>query len=127
MRLPRLRVRTLMIAVGVVALLIWGAMMASQSYDYFRLARKYGGQERGWREIAMRNRSPEWNQFHWECVEYFAGLSAKYRQAMWRPWLPVAPDPHAPGFDQWLEQERRAKEAAPQSSSARSAVSSAPK
>ncbi len=29
MRLPRFRVRTLMIAVGVVALLIWGAMMAS--------------------------------------------------------------------------------------------------
>jgi hypothetical protein len=27
MRLPRFRVRTLMIAVGVVAQLIWGAMM----------------------------------------------------------------------------------------------------
>ena len=36
MRLPRFRVRTLMIAVGVVALLIWGAMMASQSYDWPR-------------------------------------------------------------------------------------------
>src|SRR5947209_1809710 len=32
---------------------------------------------------------------------------------MWRPWIPLAPDPHAPGFDQWLEQERRAKEVAP--------------
>jgi hypothetical protein len=127
MRLPRFRVRTLMIAVGVVALFIWGAMMASQSYDYYRLARKYGADERGWREIAMRNRWPERKQFHSECVQYFAGLSAKYRQAMWRPWLPVPPDPHAPGFDQWLEQERRAKEVAPRSSTTRSAVSSAPK
>jgi hypothetical protein len=44
MRLPRFRVPTLMIAVGVVALLIWGAMMASQSYDYYRRAREYGAQ-----------------------------------------------------------------------------------
>ena len=127
MRLPHFRVRTLMIAVGVVALLIWGAMMASQSYDYYRRAREYGAQERGWREIASRNRPPEWKQFHSECVQYFARLSAKYRQAMWRPWVPVAPDPHAPGFDQWKEQERRAKEVTPRSSPVRSGVSSAPK
>jgi hypothetical protein len=109
MRLPRFRVRTLMIVVGVVALLIWGAMLASRSYDFYRRAREYGAQERGWREIASRNRPPEWKQFHLECVQYFARLTAKYRQAMWRPWLPVATDPHAPGYDQWLEQERRAK------------------
>ena len=113
MHLPSFRVRTLMIAVSVVALLIWGAKMASQSYDYYRRAREFGAQERGWREIASRNRVPEWKQFHSECVQYFARLSAKYRQAMWRPWVPVAPDPHAPGFDQWVEQERRAKEVAP--------------
>jgi len=112
MRLRSFRVRTLMIAVGVVALLIWGAKMASQSYDYSRRAREYGAQERGWRAIASRNRRPEWKQFHSECVQYFARLSAKYRQAMWRPWMPVAPDPHAPGFDQWQEQEHRAKEVA---------------
>jgi hypothetical protein len=113
MRLPRFRVRTLMIAVGVVALFICGAMMASRSYNYYRLAREYGANERGWREIASTNRVPEWKQFHSECVQYFARLSAKYRQAMWRPWTPVAPDAHAPGFDQWMEQERRAKEVAP--------------
>src|SRR5438270_48941 len=28
---------------------------------------------------------------------------------MWRPWMPVAPDPPAPGYDRWVEQERRAK------------------
>jgi hypothetical protein len=113
MRLPPFRVRTLMLAVCVVALLVWGAMMGSQSYDYYRRAREYGAQEHGWRDIASRNRRPEWNQFHSECVQYFAQLAGKYRQAMWRPWMPVAPDPHAPGFDQWLEQERRAKEVAP--------------
>ena len=111
MRLLRFRVRTLMIAVVVVALLIWGAMMASQSYDYYRLAREYGANERGWREIAARNRG--WAKFGLQCAEYYAPLVQKYRRAMWRPWMPVAPDPHAPGFDQWLEQERRAKEVAP--------------
>jgi hypothetical protein len=112
-RLPSFRVRTLMIAVGVAAFFIWGAKMAFQSYDYSRRAREYGAQERGWREIASRNGQPEWKQFHSECIQYFALLSAKYRQAMWRPWMLVAPDPHAPGYDQWLEQERRAKEVAP--------------
>ncbi len=36
MRLPRLRVRTCMLLVGVVALLVWAAMMGLRSYDYFR-------------------------------------------------------------------------------------------
>lgn len=113
--MPRVRVRTLMIAVGLVALLLWGAMMGAKSYDYYRRAREYGAQERGWREIASRNDSPGMEQFHSECVQYFTQLSAKYRRAMWRPWLPVAPDPHAPGYDQWLEQERRAKRIPPDS------------
>jgi hypothetical protein len=47
-------------------------------------------------------------KFAAECTEYFVHLAGKYRRAMWRPWLPVAPDPHAPGFDLWLEQELRA-------------------
>jgi hypothetical protein len=115
MRQPSIRVRTLMIAVGVVALLIWGAMMASQSYDYYRRAREYGANERGWRQIAARHRGNAKfdSQFDSQCAEYYAQLALKYRRAMWRPWMPVAPDPHAPGVDQWLEQERRAKEVAP--------------
>ena len=107
MRLPRFRVRTLMVAVAVVALLIWGAMMGSLSYDYYRRARVYSIQERGWRASAARGRLPA--EFTSECAEYFAQLTRKYRRAMWRPWLPVPPDPHAPGYDQWVEQERRAK------------------
>jgi len=110
MRLPRFRVRTLMIAVGVAALLVWGAMMGARSYIFYRLAGEYGAHERGWREIAARRQ--ESAEFGLECAEYFAQLAGKYGRAMWRPWLPVAPDPHAPGYDLWLEQERRAKEVA---------------
>ncbi len=111
MRRPHFRVRALMGIVGVVALLIWGAMMAAQSYNYSRRAREYGIQEREWRESAASGR---WNaKVASECAEYYAQLARKYRRAMWRPWMPVAPDPHAPGYDQWVEQERRAKEVAP--------------
>src|SRR4051812_26139698 len=109
MRLPHFRVRTLMLAVLVVALLLWGAMLGSRSYAYYRLAREYGANERGWREIASRTPRPKEKQFHSDCVRYFADLAGKYRRAMWHPWMPVALDPHAPGYDLWLEQERRAK------------------
>ena len=111
MRLPRFRVRTLMIAVSVVALVVWGAMMGTRPYDYYGRARRYVLEERGWRESAANGRFRV--EFCSQCVDYFEELSRKYRRAMWRPWLPVAPDPHAPGFDQWLEQERRAKEGTP--------------
>jgi hypothetical protein len=111
MRLPHFRVRTLMLAVGVVALLIWGGMTGTRSYVYYTLAREYGANERGWRKTAARDRG--WAKFGSECAEYYAQLARKYRRAMWRPWMPVAPDPHAPGFDQWIEQERRAKEIVP--------------
>ena len=46
MRLPRFRVRTLMLGVGVLALLVWGAMMGTRSYHYYRLASFYSFEER---------------------------------------------------------------------------------
>ena len=104
-----------MAAVGVAALLLWGAMMGLRSYDYYRLASYYGDQELGWREIYVRDRgnpAPARSIgviYGPQVAEYYAPLARKYRRAMWRPWMPVAPDPHAPGYDQWLEQERRAK------------------
>jgi hypothetical protein len=119
MRLPRFRVRTLMLAVGVVALLLWGAMMGTRSYVYYRRARFYSFEERGWRESAARARgNPSRARtvgavYGPQIAEYYAPLAEKYRRATWRPWMPVAPDPHAPGFDQWKEQESRAKEVAP--------------
>jgi hypothetical protein len=110
MRLPQIRVRTLLVLVAAAAVLIWSSMMGARSYDYNRRSRFYATQEYGWRQSAARGRFH--TEFSLECVEYFAQLTRKYRRAMWRPWLPVAPDPHASGVDLWLEQERRAKEAA---------------
>ena len=107
MRLPHFRVRTLMMAVAVVAFLIWSAMMASKSFVYYQRASEYGEKERGWGRIADRPDQPGGPEFRLRCVEYFAALTRKYRRAMWHPWESVAPDPHAPGYDQWLEQERR--------------------
>jgi hypothetical protein len=119
MRLARFRLRTLMLTVGVVALLVWGAMMGTRSYYYYGLARFYSFEERGWRESAARARgNPSQARFVGavygpQMAEYYAPLAEKYRRAMWRPWIPVAPDPHAPGYDQWAEQERRAREVDP--------------
>jgi hypothetical protein len=57
MRLPRFRARTLMLAVGIVALLLWGGMLGFRSYIYHSLPREYGRQERFWREHALRDRA----------------------------------------------------------------------
>ena len=38
MKLPRLRVRTYMLLVGVVAVLAWAAPMGLRSYEYYRRA-----------------------------------------------------------------------------------------
>ncbi len=105
MRALRFRVRTLIAAVSLVAILLWAAMMGSRSYDYYRRAREYSAQERGWRQSVARGRLPR--DFCSECTDYFAQLAGKYRRAMWRPWLPIAPDPHAPGVDAYLEQQRQ--------------------
>jgi hypothetical protein len=111
MRALRFRVRTLMAAVGLVAVLVWAAMMGLRPADYYRRATYYSFQEYGWRETAISGQFPA--DARSERAEYFAQLTRKYRRAMWRPWMPVARDPHAPGFDQWVEQERRKKEVAP--------------
>jgi hypothetical protein len=108
MRPPRLRVRTLMLAVAAAALLISGGMMAARAFVYYRLAADYREKERGWRSIAARP-APDlaMAKFHHEAADYFTLLAAKYRHAMWHPWLPVPPDPYAPGNREWQEQEAR--------------------
>lgn len=101
----RFRVRTLMAAVSLVALMVWAAMMGSRSFDYYRRASEYGTQERGWRKSAASGGLGR--DFCFECADYFARLAGKYRRAMWQPWRPVAPDPLAPGVAEYLEQQRR--------------------
>jgi hypothetical protein len=98
MRLPRLRVRTYMLLVGVVALLVWGTMIGVRWYTDYRLARIYSFQERSWRENAQRDLSQgntRTIEARWglQTADYYAGLVRKYRRAMWRPWISVEFEP----------------------------------
>jgi hypothetical protein len=93
-----------MFTIALVAFLLWGARMSVRSIIYFRLARDYGTYERQWREMSARDRampdrktsiSAVWGE---DIAAFYAPLARKYRQAMWRPWVPVEPDPPAPTF-----------------------------
>jgi hypothetical protein len=76
-----------------------------RSYVCYRLATNYSLEERVWRESTARG---DWRpEVGSECADYFARLAGKYRRAMWRPWLPIAPDPLAPGVEAYQEQQRR--------------------
>ena len=85
MRLPRLRVRTYMLLVGVVALLIWTAMVGLRWYDYAWRARTYSIQERYFREHAQRDLAQgntrtieaKWGL---QIADYYAPLVRKYRR-----------------------------------------------
>lgn len=102
----RFRVRTLLVLVAAVALLLSGGMMGWRSFGHYRRAQYFATQEYGWRQIVSRDRQDA--AFAAECAEYFSRLTRKYRRATLRPWITLGPDPHAPGYDLWLEQERRA-------------------
>ena len=91
MRALRFRVRTLMAAVGLVAVLVSAAMMGFRSCVHYSLASRYSFQERGWREEAAKGRIRREDCL--ESAEFCAQMAGKHRRAMWRPWLPVAPDP----------------------------------
>jgi hypothetical protein len=99
MRIPHFRVRTLMLAVALVALLLWGAMMGMRSFVSFRLAMQYGRDARFWSEMAARDRASPTSSRSVAAVsgpeisEYLGSLSQKHRRAMWRPWTRVEPDP----------------------------------
>jgi hypothetical protein len=113
MRLPRLRVRTYMLLVGVMALLVWGTMMGRLTYVYYQRARIYSVQARDWEEMAHRdigqgNTRTIAATSGLQAADYYRRLVRKYRRAMWRPWVPIDqepplfyPDglPRADGFD----------------------------
>ena len=70
-----------------------------------RRASKYSLEERVWRESTARG---DWRrEVGSECADYFARLAEKYRRAMWRPWMPVAPDPPVYVVGAYREKQRR--------------------
>jgi hypothetical protein len=98
MRLPRLRVRTYMLLVGVVAQLFWAVMIGFRSYVHFQLAWTYSTQANDWREMAQRELSQgntRTVEAAWglQSADYYAALARKHRRALWRPWISVDPDP----------------------------------
>jgi hypothetical protein len=100
----RLRVRTLLRVVALVALVLGGGQMAWRAYVYGRLAREYAFMERNWRQMAVRDRADPARSrsvsavYGLDIADYYAPLAAKYRRARWRPWARVAPDPPAPVY-----------------------------
>jgi hypothetical protein len=109
MRLPRFRIRTLMIAVAVVATMSWVAVRLRQRSERFY-----------WESLSMEGRRIEWaagaELYEYDCnraadplpddvrgairhrrrANYYLALQRKYRDAARRPWLPVPPDPPPP-------------------------------
>ena len=108
MRALRFRVRTLMAAVGLAAVLIWAAMTGLRWYVHYSLASSYSFQERGWREEVAKGRIRRDDCL--ESADFCAQMAEKHRRAMWRPWLPVAPDP--PVYIVGAEREKKRREAA---------------
>ena len=104
MRLPSFRVRTLMVMVVAVALLVWGSMMGSRSYEYYGRARMFAEQEQGWREIAARKKVGLEIRLGMQ-LNISKGLTAEISPGnVDDPWLVVEPDPWAPGAEEAYRQ-----------------------
>jgi hypothetical protein len=99
MRRPRIRLRTLMLAIALVTLLLWGAMTGARAYSYYRLATEYTYLERINREMAIQGRKDPATRRTIDAIygpniaKHYAVLARKYRRAMWRPWIAIAPEP----------------------------------
>ena len=94
-----------MAAVGLMAVLVWAAMMGFRSFVHYSLASSYSFQERGWRKEAAEGRM--WREDCLECADFSAQMAGKHRRAMWRPWVAVAPDPPVYVVGSYVEQQRR--------------------
>jgi hypothetical protein len=110
---PRFTVRRMMVAVAVVALLLWGSLMVPRVASHqqrlamsvvgeaqFRRNRIYsearsirlaseGDTDLSHRYLVLSNK--------YRLMESWAsGIRRKYEKAMWCPWLPLPPDPPPP-------------------------------
>src|SRR4051812_30675658 len=97
MRLPRFRLRTLMIAVAVAGVAMYGARLRSRSHIYaeraecFEFFEDLYGCGNFWAEM-----NPEQRRSALRMAEITRAMGRKYRRAARYPWLPVAPDPPPP-------------------------------
>jgi hypothetical protein len=99
MRFPHFRIRTLMIAVAVVAVLAAGFVRCKQRQDRFaELASRYDRESELlpgiWSGPGEAYEGPL--GLPYRRGEYLDQMSLKYRSAASHPWLPVPPDPPPP-------------------------------
>lgn len=128
MRMPRFRIRTLMIAVGVVALMAAGGIESRRLYrlsSYYRSqaatakrAQMYRTSECVRWEMRVKERQAWVDRSHGEVgpdsfvrraiairdkvsrqVDYWKNLKSKYERAARYPWIPVEPDPPEPAVE----------------------------
>jgi hypothetical protein len=107
MRLPRIRLRTLMIAVAAIGLSIGGTIEAVRlvrlSRSYSDRAASHAAYDRGWRAMADEYGADYRLPTHdartislREVTDFHVKLRLKYERAARYPWLPVEPDPPEP-------------------------------
>jgi hypothetical protein len=98
MRVPRFRIRTLMIAVAAVAVFVaFGVTLHRRSTRFRQLADFHVRaasrieEELAVQSVGQVNAAATLDVVHWHDSLYF-----KYTRAANRPWLPVAADPPEP-------------------------------
>jgi hypothetical protein len=106
MRAPHFRVRTMMIAIVVLALLLWGGMLATRSITYSFWASGVAQKRDAYRADiqalerragkGLTARDAELLAYGRRMVQYLDRQHARYERAVHHPWLPVEPDPPVP-------------------------------
>lgn len=93
MKVPRFRLRTLMVAVAIAALIAWAGRMLSLSVAYQRRADTYWTHLFRVESPGVRGgrRPPPTEHDRWA-----SHMTNKYRNAARYPWLVVPPDPPEP-------------------------------
>jgi hypothetical protein len=98
MRPPRFRLRSLLIAVAILATLLGvGVKLRRDAAQYDRLSRRHSGEAGAWElRLAGRVVGPSQARAILGRAHWHDAMAEKYRRAAARPWLPVAPDPPPP-------------------------------
>jgi hypothetical protein len=97
MRLPRFRLRTLMLAVALAAILMAVVGVLAARHDHFRsMALSHGRQARRLEKLAANAAGKDREKAILRRFVWHADLHDKYARAAKRPWLPVVPDPPEP-------------------------------